>query len=108
MFRWDTGVTPSRVLRLLEHLPEGGAFWAAKAAATPDSGDRTRPMSWRGWTLDRFYLADIRDGIAGGNWQRGGGKGSRPEPARRPQIRRMTGRDRLRSAPTAKRRRPRA
>jgi hypothetical protein len=108
LYRWDTGVTPALVLRLLEHLPEGGAYWAAVAESTPDTGDRTKDVGWRGWTFDRILLADIRDGIVAGNWQRGGGKSRRPDPTPRPRIRQPTGRDRMRSAANAKRRRPRA
>jgi hypothetical protein len=108
LFRWDSGITSSLVLRLLGHLPEGGAYWAAVAESTPDTGDRTKKVGWRGWTFDRILLADIRDGIAGGNWQRGGGTGRRPDPAPRPAIRKMTGRDRMRMAANAKRRRPKA
>lgn len=36
------------------------------------------------WTLSNHLLATVADRIAGGNWQRGGGKGGRPKPIRRP------------------------
>lgn len=32
------------------------------------------------WTLEEHLLAAIVDQLAAANWQRGGGKGSRPEP----------------------------
>lgn len=36
------------------------------------------------WSQDTYILADLFDAIQGGNWQRGGGKGSRPKPFPRP------------------------
>jgi hypothetical protein len=36
------------------------------------------------WSDDTYLLADAVDLLQGGNWQRGGGKGSRPKPVRRP------------------------
>jgi hypothetical protein len=101
LYRWATGVTADRVLRLLPHLPEGGAYWAAVMESTPDSGDRTKKMGWRNWTYERMLLSNILDAVSGANWQRGGGKGKRPDPAPRPKIRNATGRDALRKAPRA-------
>jgi len=36
------------------------------------------------WTLDTHLLATAVDAIRAGNWQRGGGKGARPKPIKRP------------------------
>lgn len=36
------------------------------------------------WTDHEYLLAGILDLLAGANWQRGGGKGSRPKPVKRP------------------------
>lgn len=38
------------------------------------------------WTLTTYLLAGIFDQLAGANWQRGGGKGSRPKPIPRPGV----------------------
>jgi hypothetical protein len=38
------------------------------------------------WTLEAHLLAVIGDRLAGGNWQRSGGKGPRPSPIRRPGV----------------------
>lgn len=36
------------------------------------------------WSADTHLLATVADLLAGGNWQRGGGKGRRPKPIQRP------------------------
>lgn len=36
------------------------------------------------WGVSDHLLAVIADGIHNGNWQRGGGKGTKPEPVERP------------------------
>lgn len=36
------------------------------------------------WETGDFLLASVIDLLAGANWQRGGGKGARPDPVRRP------------------------
>ncbi len=36
------------------------------------------------WTTTDFLLAGVIDVLNGANWQRGGGKGSRPKPLPRP------------------------
>lgn len=36
------------------------------------------------WGLQEQLLAALVDGVHGGNWQRGGGRGQRPKPVPRP------------------------
>lgn len=36
------------------------------------------------WNPQAWLLAQAVDQLAGGNWQRGGGKGARPKPTPRP------------------------
>jgi hypothetical protein len=38
------------------------------------------------WTPDVALLSRIGDLLAGGNWQRGGGKGEKPKPTKPPRI----------------------
>lgn len=40
------------------------------------------------WSDTEHLLASILDVLAGANWQRGGGKGARPKPVKRPGDRR--------------------
>lgn len=42
------------------------------------------------WTADTYLLAQVADLLAGANWQRGGGKGSRPKPLHRPKWKQET------------------
>lgn len=43
------------------------------------------------WTLAVQMLASLIDISAAGNWQRGGGKGAKPRPVKRPQQKRTVG-----------------
>lgn len=36
------------------------------------------------WDTSAYLLAQVVDSLAGANWQRSGGKGSRPKPVPRP------------------------
>jgi hypothetical protein len=38
------------------------------------------------WTLETHLLAAIADRVTQGNWQRGGGKGPKPNPITRPGV----------------------
>lgn len=38
------------------------------------------------WGLQEHLLANIADVLRGANWQRGGGKGSKPKPMPRPGV----------------------
>jgi hypothetical protein len=58
------------VLTLVEHLPEDSALFAALRG-----GPQHRP-----WTTRAYLAAGACNALAAGNWQRGGGKGPRPEP----------------------------
>ncbi len=55
------------------HLPVGSAVLRAL-----DSEGRLQ------WTVTDYLLATVVDLLAGANWQRSGGKGSRPKPIPRP------------------------
>jgi len=39
------------------------------------------------WDVNAHLLANVVDVLLGANWQRGGGKGSRPKPIARPDAR---------------------
>lgn len=41
------------------------------------------PDSWW-WETDFDFLAGILNAVQWGNWQRGGGKGDKPKPVKRP------------------------
>jgi hypothetical protein len=99
LIRGDSHVSPRLVLTLVGQLPEDSAYMAARADAEPEDTARpAKPPSWRGWTYDRWLLADIRDLLAGANWQRGGSQGRKPTPTQRPARRAPTARDRIRAA----------
>lgn len=94
-------LTPRRVLALVEHPREGGPLWAALASTPPDLDAKPAEMGHHGWTFDRHLLAAIVDLLQAANYQRGGGKGTKPTPVPRPSSpkRRMTGRDYMRAGP---------
>lgn len=66
-------LTYRRVLNLIKELPPG--------SQTSKSVEGIEVASW---TNTDELLAAICDITAMANWQRGGGKGSRPEPIKRP------------------------
>lgn len=55
MWRDGAHLTPARVLRLAEHLPQGSATQAA-----------LRGSQWRGWSREAALLADLYDAIMTG------------------------------------------
>jgi len=55
---------------LLRQLPAGSAL--------------SRSTTGTSWSQEDELLAGILDTLRSGNWQRGGGKGPRPKPLRRP------------------------
>jgi hypothetical protein len=57
---------------LLRHLPADGAL----------SQQVNGPVA--AWSQTHELLAAILDTLRAGNWQRSGGKGTRPKPMRRP------------------------
>ena len=69
-----THLTPRWLLWLVEWLPHDSALRASIQGGSP----------FRGWTAGRYLAAGVVDLLAGGNWQRGGGKGKRPQPVQRP------------------------
>ncbi|MFD0902328.1 hypothetical protein [Actinomadura sediminis] len=56
----------------MRHLPRDSA--TARAILGPAAE----------WTDDTHLLAHLVDLTSGANWQRGGGKGSKPKPLKRP------------------------
>lgn len=67
-------MTWRRLLVLLRHLPTDSASVRAV--------DPERAL----WGLGEQLLAGVADSVRGGNWQRGGGKGSKPRPIPRPGV----------------------
>lgn len=61
-----------KVLRLVCRLPRESRFVAAVGGPSHE------------WSTSEYLLAQILDLTAGGNYQRGGGKGRRPKPVPRP------------------------
>lgn len=61
-----------RLKAIIRNLPQGSALHRAYAGT--DSV----------WGLAEHLLATIVDTLQAGNWQRGGGKGKRPQPIPRP------------------------
>jgi hypothetical protein len=75
VLRWpDSDLEPREVLWLIEHMPPDSA-WAASAQGGPQ---------FRGWRIDTYLLAAVVDVLQAANYQRGGGKGARPDPVKRP------------------------
>ncbi|MFE9955832.1 hypothetical protein [Micromonospora sp. NPDC005299] len=60
---------------LIRHLPVTSPLGVAL------NGDAAR------WGVTEHLLATAVDALLGANWQRGGGKGQRPKPVRRPDPR---------------------
>lgn len=47
------------------------------------------------WSTSDYLLAMVADAVNAGNWQRGGGKGTKPKPIPRPEDVKHAGRDAL-------------
>lgn len=58
-------------MRLIIRLPAGSQLWESMGESPA-------------WTTEAHMLAEIIDALHMGNWQRAGGKGSRPKPGKRP------------------------
>lgn len=66
---------PWPVLRdFLTHLPPTGESAVFRAQ---------HPQSWW-WTPELDFIGAVLTAIQWGNWQRGGGKGDKPKPVKRP------------------------
>lgn len=81
MIAWpDSDLSPREVLWLVEHMPPDSAF-AAAIQGGPE---------FRGWRPDTYLLAAAVDVLQAANYQRGGGRGIRPEPIKRPGSRKRS------------------
>lgn len=65
-------LTWRRLGLLIRHLPSDSATYA----------EIHGPQA--AWRVTDYLLANVADQLAGANWQRGGGKGRRPQPLPRP------------------------
>lgn len=68
---WAGRMTVPRAANLTTHLPWGSAIFRAMGLD-------------QAWTTGEHLAAQSVDLMAAANWQRGGGKGSRPKPIPRP------------------------
>lgn len=79
------GATPRRLIRGGEPLSDV----AAMAIHLPRESATMLAVHPREeielWQADTYLLATLADLLASGNWQRSGGKGARPKPAKRPE-----------------------
>lgn len=69
---WRGTLSVRRAGVLASQLPAGSNLWLAVDSQA------------QSWTLDTHLLASILHAVQGANWQRGGGKGKKPEPITRP------------------------
>jgi len=65
-------LSPAKVYRLLFALPPESRFLRAATNGKTE------------WSATEHLLAAAVDTLQSANWQRGGGKGSRPKPIKRP------------------------
>ena len=72
---WQGTLTPRQLIVYLRHLPLNSPLGVAL------HGDAAR------WGPAEHLLAVAIDVLQGANWQRGGGRGSRPQPIKRPDPR---------------------
>lgn len=75
--------------RSLDDLGSKKFSWVDLRAIIRHSGSdtaygRSAAGTAAGWGIGEYLLAIVADRLAGANWQRGGGKGSRPRPLPRP------------------------
>lgn len=78
---WTLDDVPGRLnWRALNRFVRQSAKQPGSAFARELAGDDA------GWGMTEMLLASILDGVAAGNWQRGGGKGPRPKPVPRPGV----------------------
>lgn len=68
MYRPGSGLSPRRVLWLVEHLPEGAAFYASRQGGT----------QFRGWTPQTYLLAGVVNLLNAANRQRAGKRTREP------------------------------
>ena len=64
-------MTPRKAGTLAANLPHGAQVWLAQGHDA-------------GWSVEAQLMAFAVDALNGANWQRSGGKGSKPKPIDRP------------------------
>ena len=81
--------TYRRLLALINGLPPTSATADVIRANTPHDHHTpalTADEEARLWKLEHHLLAGVLDALNAANWQRGGGKGTRPKPVTRPGV----------------------
>lgn len=68
---WRGTLTPRKAALLALHLPAGSQTWISCGYDAA-------------WTDEAHMAANLFDVLQLANWQRGGGKGDKPAPVRRP------------------------
>lgn len=69
----ERGIPLREVAAMAVHLPPDSA--TGRAVVPPDA-----------WGITEYLLAAAVDALHNANWQRGGGKGARPQPVERPGV----------------------
>jgi hypothetical protein len=69
----------ARIRRLVRSLPDDSRFVSAVAGDTPSGAGKGALPDVSGWPRRDRLLASIIDELAIANWQRGQGKGKRPD-----------------------------
>lgn len=72
------GLTYRRLGVLFAALPADSLTMSELVKAAPKK-PQSGSTDMSGWTLDQQLLAMVANLVAGGNWQRGGGKGAKPD-----------------------------
>lgn len=80
------GLSYRRLGVLVAGLPSDSALARKLAREVTEPGEMTEQEEALAWRLEHHLLALIVDLLAGANWQRGGGKGGKPKPLRRPGV----------------------
>lgn len=68
------GLNHRELIVYIQYLPRESALVRAMAGDVAD------------WTPEVERLTQVTELLAGANWQRGGGRGSKPKPVRRPRV----------------------
>lgn len=81
------GLSYRRLGVLIAGLPQQKSALARKLAReAPEQAEMSEQEEAAAWRLEHHLLALVIDLLAGANWQRGGGKGTKPKPLQRPGV----------------------